>query len=231
VYVFDPTGAKMDTWADGGLQNNGPYSQQTFSKNRPRIAVVCRASAKGRVEQFLHKFFNGQRHPNPKRKRGPFDNGLIGKYRLDGVSPKFFLADSSTADAYQRAAEQAISEDDRCDLALVQIEMAFRDLEGIDNPYLVTKHAFLTHQTPVQEFTLETASLPDGQLAYALNNIALATYCKLGGTPWLLRCDRAIAHELVIGIGSAEVGDGRLGDREKVVGFTTVFSGDGDYSA
>jgi hypothetical protein len=227
VYVFSPTGAKTDTWADRGLKECGPYSQQTFSKNRPRIAVVCEASAKGRVEQFLHKFFNGQ--PHPKRKPGPFDNGLIGKYRLDGVSPKFFLADGPTAAAYQRAAHDAVAEEDRWDLALVQIEKEFRDRDGADNPYLVTKHAFLTHQTPVQEFTLETASLWDGQLAYALNNMALATYSKLGGTPWLLRCDRAIAHELVIGIGSAEVGEGRLGSRQRVVGFTAVFSGDGDY--
>jgi hypothetical protein len=227
VYVFDPTGARTDTWADRGIQKCGPYSQQTFSKNHPRIAVVCEGSAKGRVEQFLHKFFNG--HPHPKRNPGPFDNGLIGKYRLGGISPKFFLADKPTAEAYGRAAREAISDEDRWDLALVQIEKKFRDLEGEENPYLVTKHAFLTHQTPVQEFTLETASLSEGQLAFALNNMALATYSKLGGTPWLLRCDRAIAHELVIGIGSAEVGDGRLGNRERVVGFTTVFSGDGDY--
>ena len=204
VYVFDPTGAKTDTWADRGIQNCGPYSQQTFSKNRPRIAVVCQASAKGRVEQFLHKFFYGQRHP--KKKLGPFDNGFIGKYRLDGVSPKFFLTDNPTAGAYQRAAQEAISDEDRWDLALVQIEQGFREQQGTNNPYLVTKHAFLTHQTPVQEFTLETASLWEGQLAYALNNMALATYSKLGGTPWLLRCDRAIAHELVMGIGSAKVG-------------------------
>jgi Piwi domain len=227
VYVFDPTGAKTDTWADRGLQNAGPYSQQTFSKNRPRIAVVCQASAKGRVEQFLHKFFHGQ--PHPKRKPGPFDNGFVGKYRLDGVSTKFFLTDNAGADAYQRAAQEAISDEDRWDLALVQIERGFRELEATRNPYLITKHAFLTHQTPVQEFTLETASLWEGQLAFALNNMALATYSKLGGTPWLLRCDRAIAHELVIGIGSANVGEGRLGNRERVVGFTTVFSGDGDY--
>ena len=230
VYVFDPTGAKTDTWADGGLQKWGPYSHQTFSKNHPRIAVVCQASAKGRVEQFLHKFFNGQRHP--KKKIGPFDNGLIGKYRLQGVTPKFFLAENSTASAYQRAAQaaqEAVSGEERWDIALIQIEKEFRNLEGASNPYLVTKHAFLTHQTPVQEFTLETASLWEGQLAYALNNMALAAYSKLGGTPWLLRCDRAIAHELVIGMGSGKVGDGRLGDSERVVGFTTVFSGDGDY--
>jgi len=173
VYVFAPTGAKTDMWADGGIQKYGPYSQQTFSKNHPRIAVVCEASAKGRVEQFLHKFFNGQRHP--RKSPGPFDNGLIGKYRLDGVSPRFFLTESATAAAYQRAAQEAVSDEDRWDLALVQIEKGFRELEGADNPYLVTKHAFLTHQTPVQEFTLETAALWEGQLAYALNNMALAT--------------------------------------------------------
>lgn len=38
-----------------------------------------------------------------------------------------------------------------------------------------------------------------------------------------------VAHELVIGLGSATVGDGRLGERERVVGITTVFSGDGNY--
>jgi hypothetical protein len=227
VYVFDPTGTRTNTWADGGLRNSGPYSRQTFSKNRPRIAVICQASAKGRVEQFLHKFFNGLRHPT--KSPGPFDNGFIGKYRLDGESTKFFLADNSTVGAYQHASEKAISDEDRWDLALVQIEKGFRDLDGPRNPYLITKHAFLTHQTPVQEFTLETAFLGVGQLAYALNNMALATYSKLGGTPWLLRCDRTISHELVIGIGSAEVGEERLGNRERVVGFTTVFSGDGDY--
>ncbi len=227
VYVFEPTGGKTDTWADGGIQKYGPYSQETFPKNRPRIAVVCQASMKGRVEQFLQKFFSGQRHP--KKNRGPFDNGLVGKYRLDGFSPKFFLAGDASAEAYQRAAQQAVSDDDRWDIALIQIEKRFRGLVGTRNPYLVTKHVFLAHQTPSQEFTLETAGLWAGQLAYALNNMALATYSKLGGTPWLLRCDRSIAHELVIGVGSAEVGQGRLGERQRVVGFTTVFSGDGDY--
>jgi hypothetical protein len=114
VYVFDPTGAKTDTWADSGIQKCGPYSQQTFSKNCPRIAIVCQTAARGRVEQFLHKFFNGQRHP--KRYLGPFDNGFIGKYRIDGVSTKFFLTNNPTADAYQRAAQEAISHEDRWDL-------------------------------------------------------------------------------------------------------------------
>jgi argonaute-like protein implicated in RNA metabolism and viral defense len=71
--------------------------------------------------------------------------------------------------------------------------------------------------------------IPDAQLVYILNNIALASYAKLGGIPWLLQANRAIAHELIFGLGSASVGESRLGNRERIVGITTVFTGDGNY--
>jgi hypothetical protein len=59
--------------------------------------------------------------------------------------------------------------------------------------------------------------------------MGLATYAKLNGIPWLLKGIPRIAHELVIGLGSANVGEGRLGEHERFVGITTVFSGDGNY--
>jgi argonaute-like protein implicated in RNA metabolism and viral defense len=71
--------------------------------------------------------------------------------------------------------------------------------------------------------------LPDTQLVYILNNFALACYAKLGGVPWLIQANRGIAHELVFGLGSASLGEGRLGARERMVGITTVFTGDGNY--
>jgi hypothetical protein len=97
------------------------------------------------------------------------------------------------------------------------------------NPYFITKESFLAHQIPVQEFEIETAQKPDRQLQYSLNNMALATYAKLNGIPWLLKANPTIAHELVIGLGSADIAEGRLGGRERYVGITTVFSGDGNY--
>jgi hypothetical protein len=57
----------------------------------------------------------------------------------------------------------------------------------------------------------------------------LATYAKLGGIPWLLKARSPDIHELVIGLGSAEVGEGRLGRRERFVGITSIFGGDGNY--
>jgi hypothetical protein len=59
--------------------------------------------------------------------------------------------------------------------------------------------------------------------------MALATYAKLGGIPWLLAAEKPIAHELVFGLGSSTVRNGRLGEEERMVGITTVFTGDGNY--
>lgn len=62
-----------------------------------------------------------------------------------------------------------------------------------------------------------------------LNTMGLAIYAKLNGIPWLLKANPTIAHELVIGLGCANIGESRLDKHERFVGITTVFSGDGNY--
>ena len=231
VYVFDPTGARTDTWHDRGLDNHGPYTSQIFTPSNPRVCVVCQKIHKGRVEQFLHKFFNGITSAGNRRE--PFAKGFTRKYALEGYSTEFFLADNDSADAYLRATHEAIEKqtqrDARWDIALIQTDESFHGLYGDANPYIVTKAGFLTHQIPVQEFEIETVAASDYQLGFVLNNMALATYAKLGGVPWLIKANPTIAHELVIGLGSANIGEGRLGEKERVVGITTVFTGDGNY--
>lgn len=231
VYVFDPTGARTDTWHDRGLDDHGPYTSQSFTPTRPRICVICEQTKKGEVEQFLHKFLNGVAFT--KNNRAPFGKGFVRKYALEGAATEFFPTDNGTAEAYHKAASLAVAQQTernvKWDLALVQIEERFHELHGEANPYLITKGVFLTHQIPVQEFEMETIAYPDPQLAYVLNNMALATYAKLGGVPWLIKANPTIAHELVIGIGSAHVGKDRLGPKERIVGITTVFTGDGNY--
>lgn len=231
VYVFDPTGTKTQRWHDKGMDDFGPYSAPTFTPTRPRICVVCQRQHKGRVEQFVRKFLRGVSVPGSRR--APFAKGFVRKYGLEDATTEFFESDGASAAAYRKAVWRAITaqteRNTRFDLALVETEERFHALTGAANPYLVTKAEFLSHQIPVQEFEIETTEIPDSRLQYVLNNMGLATYAKLGGVPWLVRAHLPIAHELVIGLGSSNVGEGRLGDSERVVGITTVFSGDGNY--
>ena len=239
VYVFDQSGSKTDSWHDRGLSTHGPYTARVFTPNQPRICVVCQQSRKGQVEQFLHKFVHGitlapprDRGKLPKRQTNYFEEGFCRKYALQSIHCEFFLAEGNSADSYRKACQRALEKlgsGQKWDLAIIQIEESFHGLTPKHNPYFVSKVSFQTHQIPVQEFEIETTSRADSELIYVLNNMGLATYAKLNGIPWLLKANPTIAHELVIGIGSANVGEGRLGQQERFVGITTVFSGDGNY--
>ena len=53
----------------------------------------------------------------------------------------------------------------------------------------------------------------------------------MGGTPWLLASPKGpgITHELVVGLGSATLREGRLQGQERYIGITTLFNYDGVY--
>jgi hypothetical protein len=236
VYVFDQTGSKTAEWHDGGLNEHGPYTASVRSMAPPRICVICQRSTKPQVDQFLRSFFNGVTIPQARSRRKAsknyFEKGLCRKYALPPVQYDYFLSDDNSADAYLRACQEALEKHGNghsWDLALIQIEEAFHQLPPKCNPYLIAKLSFQSLQILVQEFTIETARKWGGPLSFCLNNMGLATYAKLGGIPWLLKASSIGAHELVIGLGSAEVGEGRLGKRERFVGITTIFGGDGNY--
>lgn len=110
------------------------------------------------------------------------------------------------------------------------IEDRFKQFAVASNPYFVTKAFWLSHGVSVQEVTVEKAREWDSTLQYILNNIALQSYAKMGGTPWVLQADDAFKHEVIIGIGQRMIREkGRLGGSERVVGYTSLFKSNGDY--
>jgi hypothetical protein len=181
-------------------------------------------------------FFNGVKlrpsHREGKQPKNYFAKAFAEKYATQIPPYKYFLADGLSAAAYHNACQDALEvhgNGQPWDLALIQIEEAFHNLPLACNPYLVSKASFQSFQVPVQEFEIETARKWGAPLSYCLNQMSLASYAKLGGIPWLMKDSSTSTHEIVIGIGSAEVGEGRFGQRERFVGITTVFSGDGNY--
>src|SRR5690606_36270016 len=162
-----------------------------------------------------------------------FSSGLEGKFTLGTSRVEVFATATDSVEAYKAAIEAAIRKkaDDggRWDLALVQVRQSFKKLKVTENPYYLGKSLFFLHQVPVQDFTIELLAQSDYSLGYSLNNMALACYAKMGGVPWLLRSSPTLSHELVIGIGSANIGEERSADNQRIMGITTVFSGDGSY--
>jgi hypothetical protein len=225
VFIFNDNGEA--DWTEKGLAKFGPYTKRTFDRNDPSICVVCAQHDKGRVEQFVRKLLKGM--PGSKY----FTNGLEGKFTLGTSRVEVFTTNTDDVKGYRAAIEAAIrkkaDENSRWDLALVQVRESFKKRDVAENPYYCGKSLFFLHQVPVQDFTLELLSQSDYSLGFSLNNMALACYAKMSGVPWLLKSSPTLSHELVIGIGSANVSSDRALARQRIMGITTVFSGDGSY--
>lgn len=224
--VFDVGRTKTSTWNQAGLDRHGPYNFERFAPRRLHIALICQASKQGDVEQFVKKLLDGI--PGSQYA----ENGFLRRYHLERPVLRIFPAKSADAKEYRAAVATAIDDattrNERWHLALVQTEEAFHSLRGDANPYLLTKALFLSHQVPTQAFEWESIR-PGVSIDATVNNIGLAIYAKVNGTPWLLPVHQMVAHELVIGLGSFEASTSRLGRREKYIGVATVFSADGRY--
>lgn len=230
VYIFDADRSRTERNNRVGIDKHGPFSRESFTPTKPQICVICEKQYRGQVEQHLHKFREGIRLPEGTA--NPFARGFARNYHLDGFTFRFYEANDDAATSYRRAATKALEESTSqspWDLAFVQTRLSSKELSGNANPYLVAKSVFLSNGIPVQNFVIDKINFRPYDLAYLLADLALGIYAKLGGTPWLLRADRPIAHELVLGLGSAMIGAGKLSVRERVVGITSVFSGDGNY--
>jgi hypothetical protein len=202
-----------------GLFRSGPrYVPAQVATNSIRACVICERSRRREVDLFLRAFSDGAGSHRP----------LSQTWKIGGLTFTLFEAASGSASDYETACRAAVDDGTSWQLALVQVPDDTEDAVGEQNPYLVTKAKFLARNVPVQEFRVETMRKPINQLQWALGGIGLQVFAKLGGIPWLLQTSTR-AHELILGLGSATLGTGRFGARERVVGLTTAFTGDGTY--
>ena len=236
--LFGAQGTQSSQYPDVGIQKWGPYLYTQHVANEPTIAVLCEAPFLGRLETFVEMLRNGFPQADWKRATekwreappNPFSGGLVGKFRLQRMQFEFEEVADQTASAYREAAERLLSRlPSLPHLAIVQIRERFRDLPGSTNPYYAVKSALMMAGVPVQAIKIENVEAERQQLAYLLNNLALASYAKMQGVPWVLSTRVPASHELVIGIGYSEVIGARPGERTRYVGLTTLFYGDGRY--
>ncbi|MEI6775909.1 MAG: Piwi domain-containing protein [Chloroflexales bacterium] len=230
--LFGPQGRNTSSIPDQGIRRYGPYLSMQHTRNEPLIAVVCEAQYRGRVEQFLNDLLGG--FPDERwtetGKENPFVGGLVAKFRLARIRYEIEECPDSSPEAYRAAARRLLARLTQLpDLAIVQTREAFKQYVGDANAYFVAKATFMGAGVPIQAVTIEIIETPGTNLAYVLNTVSLATYAKLDGVPWVISTRSPASHEIVIGIGSSEVTTRRWAGRERYVGLTTMFQGDGRY--
>lgn len=238
TFLFGAQGSQTNRSPDAGVKTFGPYKYMQHARNAPLVAVICEKGKEGSADELARALRDGfpddvwreivSGRPNPKV--NPFQGGLVGKFRLARVQFAFEAAADSSVDAYEKAIQRLLGRLPAApDLALVQTRQAHRDLPAPSNPYLISKARFMTVGVPVQGVRLETIESDEAGLAYTLNGLALQAYAKLDGLPFVMSMRGPATHELVIGLGYAETREGRFGIRDRYVGLTTVFQGDGRY--
>jgi hypothetical protein len=229
-YVFDRSGSKRHKYAWPGLQAHGPYDRAAFAKKSPRILILYPDLAEGKVDTFLRALRDGISTLGQG-----FPNGFAKTFGL--INPEFPRcsvrlfggSDVPVETAYRRAAENFLAKDAAVDAGIVVILDEHSNLPSLENPYLRMKAFFLTLGIPTQQIRLQTINQRPSSLQYSLQNLSVALYAKLNGTPWSVDQDRSISDEIIIGMGVAELSGSRVETRQRFVGITTVFGGDGTY--
>lgn len=227
-YCFDAAKTKRNSIPWEGLVRFGPYDSDTFEKRKPRILVVVPEPEQVKAEQVFGTLLDGVRN-------GIYSIGFARLFNLTHV--KFDtcpVADSrngsgQSASAYRNAIEAHLGSGTTYDAAIVVVPDSSLHLPDDKNPYLHAKALLLTNGIPSQEIRIATLHQSDTSIQYVLRNIAVSLYAKMDGAPWTVSQPRTYNDEIVIGMGMAEVAGSRVEKRQRHMGITTVFLGDGNF--
>jgi hypothetical protein len=186
--------------------------------------------AQPRIEQALRHF----QHGIPQTS---FTKGFERAFNLVNIEFAFctiplrksFGSASKPALVYHSHVEKHLASDSNFDAAIVVVQDDHSQLPDSASPYLFAKALLLTNGIPVQEARVSTLARQPEALQWVLQNFAVALYAKMGGTPWTVNQDLTVNDEIVIGMGMVEVSGSRFQERQRHVGITTVFRGDGNY--
>jgi hypothetical protein len=231
-YCFDAAKSKRERIAWAGLERFGPFSRDSFARKSPKILVICPDSGKGKVEQFIRHFRDGITSlPNSAYPSG------FGR-TFDLANPEFpfatvpLLTNRSVPvhRLYREAVETQLRETQgNYDAAILVIPDEHSAVPDKLNPYLHAKSLLLMAGIPVQAARLSKITAQPYELTYTCRNFSIGLYAKLGGTPWTVDHDKTVSDELVIGMGSCEMSGSRFETRQRHIGITTAFRGDGSY--
>jgi len=187
-----------------GLKDFGPYDSNLFAKPEVRCGIIYSADTRNSKELLAEGLIRGE---------GDFE----GFQRLFRVPLRFEeerCVGSENTQEVQREARNLATKD----LDLIFILTSARNSQL----YQVCKGELLGNGVPSQVVIADKLSDPN-QRPWILENIALASYAKVGGSPWVV-ASPIKEQQLVVGVSRVQDVNRRL-----LVGFVTLFTQDGDF--
>lgn len=192
--------------AYGGLGTYGPYDKNLFSGATIDCALLYHEQYVQAAQRMKDGLVNGiERFP-----------GFFRLFRLGIANFDLIPVKSETPRGFDAAVTQAIKAN--YDLVYVIVAQSF----GSNPVYASVKSRLLASGIPSQFVQTNRLQSPNSQLQWIIANIALSSYAKVGGTPWVISAPER--PEIVLGVSRA-----LDRNRNVIVGFTTVFKHNGDY--
>lgn len=190
----------VETLSKRGLLRHGPYDSNLFGKNKITCTLISPGDAQREKQIFIDGLAKGE---------GTF-KGFKEYFKV----PLEFTTTKAFGQNISILLDQIPSENP--DILYALLNKKHSDLYG------QIKSKLLANGIPSQMMTIENINNTRGR-PYILENISLASYAKVGGTPWTVSTTTN-ENNLIIGIS-------RTQDYSKkyLVGFVTIFSNDGDF--
>lgn len=187
-----------------GIKNFGPYDAALFPKERIRCAIIFPKYREKEKNIFKEVFLTGEENFDG------FERWFRVKIKFTDERPII----NETSEEINRVAKELSTTD--CDVVFVLTTKRNTEV------YRRGKATLLGNGIPNQFVILEKF-INQYQRQWIISNIALATYAKVGGTPWVV-ASSANRNEIIMGVSRAE-------DKLKrfIVGFVTLFNQNGDF--
>ncbi len=198
----------LHTSALAGMKRFGPYDVSLFPQRRLRCGLIYPAKAQQMRDAFVNGFQNGDGSAFP---------GFATLFKVQPVfdpSTEVRIQGAGSEQDLRRAATRLAG--DNCDLVFVV------GISPDSGMYQACKATLLLNGTPCQVLATNRFHVAT-QRPWILGNLALASYAKVGGTPWVV-ADTQGRRELVMGVSRAQDANKKF-----VVGFVTLFNQDGDF--
>jgi len=189
-----------------GISQFGPYDKNIFLKKEVSPAIIYPSIFEKEVKRFAESFIKGV---------GIFP-GFRKWFRINIEKLDEYSIKSPTLENYDEKLKDVVTKN--YDIVFVIVDEEARSPQL----YSLIKTVLLGNGIPCQVIRSNTINEVDEKLQWVVANIALSSYAKIGGTPWVINSRENF--EIVLGMSRAI-------DKNKkvIVGFVTIFKHNGDF--